>query len=203
MVYIPYERLKRYLGSQADEAVDDDLFEEFCELFAPAYIDQETHRNFEAINATRRYHIGEPASWNDRLLSAISIDNPRQLILDENLVTVTTLQDQNGARTFAASDYVLLPTNMTPKHSILLIDKMWTYVNTPLEAVRVTGTWGWSETAPPDVAMITRRLAAFLYRQKDSQVFDTTAMFEGGVLSIPQGVPRIVQMTIDRYREAL
>lgn len=203
MVYIPYERLKRYLGSQSNEAVDDDLLEEFCELFAPAYIDQETHRNFEAVAATRRYTLGTPTAWGDGLHSALSIDNPRELILDETLVTVTTLQDQNGARTFAASDYVLLPTNMTPKHAILLIDDYWQYVDTALEAAIVTGTWGWSATAPPDVAMVTRRLAAFLYRQKNSQVFDTTAMFEGGVLSIPQGVPRIVQLTIDRYRKTV
>jgi len=202
MVYIPYERLKRYLGSQSDEAVDDDLLQEFL-TFAEGYIDQETHRHFEAVTKTRRYHVGTPASWGDRLISAETIDNPRELILDDDLLTITSLQDQQGARTFAASDYVLLPTNETPKYAILLIDDVWRYVNTPLEAVIVTGTWGWSATAPQDIRMATRRLAAFLYRQKDSQVFDTTAMFEGGVLSIPQGVPRIVQLIIDRYRKTL
>lgn len=202
MPYIVVERLKRYLGSQADEAVDDDLFEELITQ-AEAYIDHETHRHFEATTETRRFHLGTPTSWNDGLISALSIDNPRQLILDADLLTITTLQDQNGARTFAATDYVLLPTNETPKHSILLIDDVWTWVDTRLEAAIVTGTWGWSVTAPADIAMITRRLAAFLYRQKDSQVFDTTAVFEGGVLTIPQGVPRIVEMVINRYRKTL
>ena len=198
MAYIPYERLKRYLGSQSDEAVDDDLLKEFL-TFAEGYIDQETHRHFEAVTKTRRFHLGTPLAWGDQLISALSIDNRRELILDDDLLEITTLQDQNGARTFAASDYVLLPTNETPKYAIILINKAWTYVNTPLEAAIVTGKWGWSVTAPKDIAMATRRLAAFLYRQKDSQVFDTTAMFEGGVLSIPQGVPRIVQLIIDRY----
>ena len=203
MVYIPVERLKRYLGSQADEPVDDDLLVEFIELFAPSYIDQECHRNFEAVAATRRFNAGTPTAWGDGLLSNLSIDNPRELILDEDLVTVTTLQDQNGARTFAASDYVLRPTNMTPKHAIILINDSWQWANTPLEAIRVTGTWGWSATAPQDIRMATRRLAAFLYRQKDAQVFDVTAVFEGGVLTIPQGVPRNVQNVIDRYRRTI
>lgn len=202
MAYVVYERLKRYLGSQSDEAVDDDLLQEFI-TFSEDYINQETHRRFEAFTGTRRYHVGTPASWGDRLLSAETIDNPRELILDEDLLSITTLQDQNGARTFAATDYVLLPTNEVPKYAILLIDDVWEWVDTPLEAVIVTGTWGWSTTAPANIAMATRRLAAFLYRQKDSQVFDTTAMFEGGVLSIPQGVPRIVQLIINRYRKTV
>lgn len=202
MAYIPYERLKRYLGSQSNEAVDDDLLQEFL-TFSEDYIDQETHRHFEAVAKTRRYHVGTPASSGDRLMSAETIDNPRELILDDDLLEITTLQDQQGARTFAATDYVLLPTNETPKYAIVLISESWQYVDTPLEAVIVTGTWGWSVTAPDDIAMATRRLAAFLYRQKDSQVFDTTAMFEGGVLSIPQGVPRIVQLIINRYRKVL
>ena len=202
MAYVVAERLKRYLGLQADEPVDNDLLEEFIAQ-AEGYIDQETHRHFEAVAKTRRYHVGTPRAWGDRLISAETIDNPRELILDDDLLTITTLQDQQGARTFAASDYVLLPTNESPKYAILLIDAVWEWVDTPLEAVIVTGEWGWSTTAPADIAMITRRLAAFLYRQKDSQVFDTTAVFEGGVLTIPQGVPRIVQMVINRYRKMI
>lgn len=202
MPYIVFERLKRYLASQSDEPVDDDLLQEFITQ-AESHIDNSTHRHFEAVVKTRRFHLGTPTAWGDGLISALSIDNPRELILDDDLLSITTLQDENGARTFAASDYVLLPTNESPKYAIVLIDDVWTWVDTPLEAVIVTGTWGWSVEAPDDIAMATRRLAAFLYRQKDSQVFDTTAVFEGGVLTIPQGVPRIVQMIINRYRKTV
>ena len=202
MAYVVFERLKRYLGSQSDEPVDDDLLQEMI-THAEGYINQETHREFEAFAATRRYHVGTPTKYGDGLLSALSIDNPRQLLLDEDLLAITTLQDRQGARTFAATDYVLLPTNQTPKSSILLIEERWEHVTTTLEAVIIEGAWGWSTVAPADIAMATRRLAAYLYRQKDSQVFDTTALFEGGVLSIPQGVPRIVQFVINRYRKML
>jgi hypothetical protein len=71
------------------------------------------------------------------------------------------------------------------------------------EWVSVTGTWGYSATAPADIVRATTVLAAYLYRQKDSQVFDVTAVPEAGVITIPSGIPATVMKIIGRYKRYL
>ena len=67
--------------------------------------------------------------------------------------------------------------------------------------VSVTGTWGYSATCPDDVRRACLVLAAYYYRQKDSQVFDVTAIPEAGVITIPQGIPATVTRVIAKYRK--
>ena len=65
--------------------------------------------------------------------------------------------------------------------------------------VSVAGTWGYSATPPDDIIHACIRLAAYYYRQKDAQVFDTTAMPEQGVITVPQGIPRDVKLILEPY----
>jgi hypothetical protein len=43
------------------------------------------------------------------------------------------------------------------------------------------------------------RLVAYMYAQKDASIFDVTAYPDAGVLMVPQGMPRDVRETLDRY----
>ena len=51
------------------------------------------------------------------------------------------------------------------------------------DAISITGRWAWSLTAPPDIAQACARLAAFLYKQRDAQLFDVTAIEAGTVIT--------------------
>jgi hypothetical protein len=50
------------------------------------------------------------------------------------------------------------------------------------------------------VKRATTRLAAFYYRQKDSQIFDTTAIPEAGVITIPAGLERTFERLTEKYK---
>uniref|UniRef100_A0A6M3J628 Uncharacterized protein n=1 Tax=viral metagenome TaxID=1070528 RepID=A0A6M3J628_9ZZZZ len=52
------------------------------------------------------------------------------------------------------------------------------------------------------IVQAVKRLAGYLYKQKDSQVFDVTAFPEAGVMEIPQGLPRDVKLLIPMYRKS-
>jgi hypothetical protein len=65
----------------------------------------------------------------------------------------------------------------------------------------VAGDWGYSTTAPADIVQATLRLAAFFYRQKDAQVFDTVASPELGVITVPKGIPVDIRLLLDPYRK--
>ena len=98
----------------------------------------------------------------------------------------------------ASSDYVLLPRNGPRYYTILLVRGEWTQADNG-DVATVTGAWGYSTTPPADIVHACIRLAAFLYRQKDAQVFDVTAFPEAGVITLPRGMPADVRATLDQY----
>jgi len=101
---------------------------------------------------------------------------------------------------------VLRPSSGPPYRQIVLKASsglIWTYVDDPEDAISITGSWGYSASAPPDIVQATLRLAAYMYRQKDAQVYDVSAEPSAGVITVPQGIPRDVRLTLDSYRELL
>ncbi len=65
----------------------------------------------------------------------------------------------------------------------------------------MTGKWAYSTTPPDDIEHACTRLAAYMYRQKDAQTFDTTAIPDAGVILVPQGIPKDVKMILDHYKK--
>jgi len=159
---------------------------------AQEYIDSQTNRHFEAETDTRYYGHSAIDPANTRLLN----------LYDDDLLTVTTLTNGDSSSTaIASTDYWLVPRNRTPYHGILLktnIDSYWEFDTDYW--VTVAGTWGYSTVAPDDIRRATAILAAYLYRQKDAQMFETTAIVESGAIAIPQGVPATVDRIIKRYK---
>lgn len=107
-----------------------------------------------------------------------------------------------GGTLISGADYWLHPRNQGPPyHGILLKTNISTYWEWDVDQwVSVSGTWGYSTTAPGDIKQATLVLAAYLYRQKDQQIWDTTAIPEAGVITIPQGIPQTVSRVIERYK---
>jgi hypothetical protein len=60
-----------------------------------------------------------------------------------------------------------------------------------------------SATPPADIVEACLQIAAYAYKKKDSQVFDTTALPEAGVIVIPAGIPASARMIIERYKRYL
>lgn len=190
MAYTDSTALKAYLGISG---TGDDALLSSCVTRAQAIVDAQFSATFEAETETRYY-------------TQYDIENSNVLWLDMPLLTVTTLTNGDGD-TISADDYWLLPRNDAPYWYIKLKSGGTTTAyefNTDGE-VSVAGTWGYTATAPGEIVQATLRLAGYIYRQKDSQIFDTTAILELGTMTIPGGIPKDVErlLSIVRSRYAL
>ena len=96
----------------------------------------------------------------------------RELKLDQDLVSVTTLTNGDGT-VLTTSDYYLWPRNTSPKRKIILKESStysWTWDSSGNTegAISVAGTWGWAATVPADVAEACRLLAIKYFKRKDA-----------------------------------
>ena len=179
---LPLEKVKRYLGLWGHDPLlskDDVLLEENIDR-AIRIIEKGTHRTFQGIKQTRRYDYPEYPAGTDTLL------------LDYDLRKIIKLGNGDGTL-IPAADRVLLPYNETPHYGIRLInDACWTYDTTPTACIAVRAWWGSSMVPDFDCQQAIIRLTAYLYKQKDAQTFESTAFLDGGVMVIPQGMPKSV-----------
>lgn len=194
MAYIELEDLRRYKGIEITETGDDRILRRAITA-AQAYIESQTNRWFEAHTETRHYSR-EDRNDRDRTV----------LDLDEDLISITTLTNGDSAGTaILPATYWLLPRNSGPPyHQIKLYSDAGIYWEWDPDCwVAVAGVWGYSSTPPADIIEACTEIAAFLYMKKDSQVFDTTAMPEAGVIVIPAGMPASARLIIERYKRYL
>jgi hypothetical protein len=185
MAYLTLDELKKYLGIALAETQDDDLLLSLIKS-AQGEIDTHCGRRFEGATFTRYYGPGS--------LSGVLLN------LDADLLSVSALVNGDGA-TLAANDYLLWPRNTLPAWGLRLkSSKVWAFRD-PDSEITVTGQWGYSTTPPEEVVQATRRLAGYMYRQKDAQVFDVTAQPNMGVITVPQGMPSDVKILLAPYRK--
>ena len=191
MAYTSSGQVKSYLdiSGTGDDTLIDTLIES-----AQKTIDSYTGRTFESsTDATRYFTVGVDTEDD-------------MLYLDEDLAEITTIKtdaDATSPVTLATTEYITHPRNRTPYHAIQLLSSSsntWTYTDDPQTGIEVTGKWAWSTSAPDDIVQACIRLTAYFYRQKDAGVFDTTAIPDAGVIQIPQGIPRDVQLILNPYR---
>lgn len=192
MAYCTVGELRAYLGAQS--TADDALLSALIDR-AQAMIDRYTGRRFEASTDTVRY------------FDSLRDVRGRVLCFDKDICAITTITNGDGA-TIASTQYVTAPRNDTPYYAIQLLysaDVSWEGQadGDNENAIAVTGKWAYSATAPADVKQACIRWAAYLYRQKDAQVFDTTAMPAEGVIIAPAGVPVDVKAILEPYRKAV
>ena len=192
MAYASAPSLKAYLG--IDGTGDDVLLTDLISR-AQAAIDRYTGRTFEAsADSTRKFTVG------------VDTDG-QKLYLDEDLASITTITtnaDNASPDTLTTSDYITHPRNRTPYYAIEILtssDYDWDYTDDAENGITVAGKWAWSETAPDDIVHACLRLAGYYYRQKDAGVFDTTAIPDAGIIQVPQGIPRDVQLILNPYKK--
>lgn len=117
-------------------------------------------------------HLGlEPGDDDDRLLIALqsataqierlsgrrfcprvaTIDhtvdprNPAQLLLDDDLLALDSVTGNDGS-SYATGDLLLIPGGEQPASVIeYLTGNVFTWADTPVQAISVTGTWGWHD----------------------------------------------------------
>ena len=187
MAYANLSNLKDYLGITTDG--DDNLLSDLLTR-AVGVIDAYTGRHFEAETATKYFNSDDTYG---RELNLYGYD----------LLTVTKLTNGNAVE-IASGNYRLLPRNDDPKWIIKLDeDYSWEFDDSDSE-ISVAGTWGYSATAPADITHACIRLAAFIYRQKDTSADVDRPMVTGdGVTIMPSGLPSDVQKLLDRYKRRL
>lgn len=186
MSYANLINLKDYLGISIGTTNDDGLLTDLLTR-AEGIIDAYTGRRFEAETATKYFTIDD-------------VDGQDLNLWGYDLLTVTKLTNGDGME-IASGSYRLFPRNDNPKWMIRLDEEQsWNFTDADSE-ISVAGTWGYSATAPADITHACIRLAAFLYRQKDTSADIDRPMVTGdGVTIMPSGLPADVQKLLDRYK---
>jgi hypothetical protein len=157
---------------------------------AQKQVDSYCDRTFEASTKATRYYD-----------AVTDVDQgSTRLWLGADCCAVGTIMNGTGV---AVSKYVTEPRNAPPYYAIKLKDsagELFQYEDDPQDAITVLAKWAYSTKAPADVAQATIRLAAYMYAQKDSQVFDVSMFPDAGVMTVPQGMPKDVQEMLRPYR---
>lgn len=188
--YTTTAAVKTYLGISG--AGDDTLLGTLIEA-AKAIIDAYTGHTFEASADTTHY------------ADALADVDGRTLRLPCDFAAITSITNGDGVAV-AAGSYVTEPRASTPYYAVTLKGSStttWTYTTDPENAITIIGKAAYSTSAPYDIAQAAKRLASWLYRQKDAQVFDVTAELGAGILTIPQGMPKDVLRFLAPYRRQI
>ena len=184
MAYTTLADCKAYMG--ITETNDDTLITALITR-AQKIIDEYTGRIFEAETTTKYFNHDD-------------VEGRNLYLFGYDLLTVTTLTNGDGT-TIASANYRLEPRNETPKWIIRLDeDTTWEFDDSDDE-ISVAGTWGYSATAPANIAHACIRLVTFLYRQKDtSSDIDRPLVTGDGVTIMPSNIPNDVKAILDPYR---
>lgn len=127
------------------------------------------------------------------------------LWLPSDLYSITKVTNGDGTEV-TSGQYVTEPDDPPYKRIVLRSSANieWTtpVSGDPERAIEVKGVWCYSSTPPEDVAWAIVRLAAFLYRQKESNAdTDRAIRTPDGSIIMPSKLPADVQSVIDDYRE--
>ena len=189
MAYCGVDELKEYLGVTG--ATDDAML---LTLLAAAQrtIDSYCARTFEATADTVR-----------------TFDSQRDvdgytLTVDSDLCAITSIVNGDGT-TISNSHYVTEPRNETPYYAIRLkasAGKVWTstVAGDSENAITVTGKWAYSTSAPSDIAHVCKRLASYIYRQKDNAGDLDRAVIAGNSTILPAQIPSDIRLMLTPYK---
>jgi len=191
MAYATLADYRAYLASltsgsgPSSYSAADDTFQTGCLAAAQQFIEDETFRHFEAVTETRYYRV-----------NAVSYQDPQVLILDDDLLTITTLTNANGD-VVNSSQYWLLPDNWFPKYAIQLkFSSVWQF---PIDGrVSVAGTWGYMASANADVKRITYRLA-YLEQQRRSATGAVAVLGQTGIVQYEAEVPKDIAYWLRKH----
>jgi hypothetical protein len=188
MAYLSASDLKTYIGTT--EAGDDSLLTALI-ASAQAMIDAYCGRSFEAGSDTTRY------------FDALADVAGPYLYLDRDLCAITSVTNGDGVLV-ASNEYTTQPRNgATPYYALKLLgssNKAWTYTTNPDNAITIVGKWAYSTTAPADIIQATRRLARWLYKQRDGTAdADRPVTTPDGVTLQPSQIPADIKALLSPH----
>lgn len=179
MAYVTLADLKAYL--KINSASDDALLNSFLAA-AQAFIEG-------PAGAGRRFEARETATA--RIIDAADAGDGAVLYLDDDLAAVESITDDGAA----VEDWTTHPRNEAPYFALKNVSGSWG------GAVEITGQWVYSLTPPADIAHACKRLAAWMYRQRDSSAdVDRATVTGDGTTILPSAVPRDVLDICSKYR---
>jgi len=159
----------------------------------------------EGPEGTGRYW--EVTADTTRHFDAVRDIRGRELRFDADICQITSVVNGDG-QTVPPSAYVTNPRNITPYYSITLkatVGYVWQWVTDPEDAIAVTGRWGFSTAAPPDIAQAVLEIAVFEYRRRvQSGSDDRPVITPSGVTINASALPRTVKEVLwARRRKSL
>jgi hypothetical protein len=211
MAYVTLEALKRYLKIATGVTVDDTLLTELI-ADATSIINAYTDRVFEAsVDTVRRFDAVRYREYADRMqieyYQYFDYYDQRVLWLGKyDLAQITSIVNGDGT-TVASTEYVTLPINAIadgrPIYGIRLkldSDIVWTWNDSPDAAIVVTGRWAYSVTCPGAISFATKRLAQYLYKQKDTSAELDRTIYTADGMVVPNSLPADVVQYLEPYK---
>ena len=185
-MYVDLITLKTYLGISVNT---DDTLLTTCLTNAQKIIDVRCQRCFEA------------SADSIKKFDAIRDVDGATLRLGDDLCQITSVVNGDGS-VISSANYVTEPAHSMPFWAIRIkrSGSPWTYSNDPEDAIQVTGRWAYSIMAPYDIMQAMTRLAAFLYRQKDTAIDGDRPILTGdGNVLMPSRLPNDVAELLRIY----
>ncbi len=142
----------------------------------------------------------------------MEIDGRTLYLSDRGDICEITTVTNGDAVVVASSEYSLFPATLSsrrPSYQKLTIlhssGKAWEgKTNGDIEqAITVLGKWGMFSTVadvPHDFKLSVMELTSFTLEKRKSQIFDTVAIPDAGVVTIPSGWPATVTARMAPYR---
>jgi hypothetical protein len=187
MAYATKAQLKALIG--ITQTTDDDLLDDLLTR-AQEMIESLTSRTFEASGDTTR------------TLDAVEDVEGATLYLPNDLCQITSVTNGDSA-TVTGSSYVTEPRGATPYYALKLKGSSgvgWTYSTHPEGAISIVGRWAYSVTAPADIVQATLRLAAWMYKQRDTMGDGSATTIQNGITVVPTAIPSDVKTMLAPYR---
>jgi len=181
--YCTLAEVKNHLDISSDT---DDYLLWVAVCQAQAFIDAQTGRTFEAASDTAK------------TFDAVRDVDGRLLYVDD-LASITSVTNGDGT-TVTSGQYTTEPRRVTPYYAIRLLSSSgvsWTYTTDPEGAISITGKWAYSVSVPADIVQACKRLAAWLYRQRENRTGDEDrAIIAGSATILPSQVPSDVMQIL-------
>lgn len=208
MAYITPSDLDTYINTltggtpAAYSGAETALLQTLCDE-AQAEIDRVTLRTFEGYTATR-YFLSSGLQYNQRAelqYTVSDVTSTRVVQLDEDLLSVSSITNGDSNNTVVNSgDYWLLPMNRTPYYAVQLkpnATSIGAWESAGGNRIVITGTWGFSPTAPADIKRLAKRLAYF-YFQKRAQTGEKQT-FGGTLVQDASEYPADIKHALARF----
>lgn len=133
----------------------------------------------------------------------VELSTRRTLYVWDDLAQITSITNGDG-QSVPLADIATEPRNQGPYYALTIkrsSSQVWTWNDTPEDAIRITGRWGYSVVPPADVALALKGIVAYFYRRRGSSGADDKPMIgEGGVIIAAAQVPKEFRAVVEGYR---